>query len=82
MYMDHQMGYSPNLLFACHNCKLSFRKDFTIFGDKDENCPHCGNCYVRAARTPESEMFLEGVEELDDMLRHGIDRTKSIVSSR
>lgn len=80
-YMDHQMGYSANILFACHSCKLSFRKDFTIFGDKDETCPHCDNRYVIPARTPESELYLEGVAELDKMLETLIEYDKTIVSS-
>jgi len=81
IHMDHQMGYSSNILFACHACNLSFRKDCTIYGNKDEVCPHCINSYVRPAITPESCMFVEGNVELDKMLAIGIDGNHAILSN-
>ncbi len=67
-YMDHPMGRAPIIMFACHSCKMSFRRDLTIFGDKDEMCPHCGSCYVVDAETPELVLFHEINDEMDKML--------------
>jgi|TARA_B110000091_G_C13644856_1_gene402810 tRNA G26 N,N-dimethylase Trm1 len=41
-------------VFACKMCKKCFRKDMTQFEEPDEYCPHCGNCFVVEAVTPET----------------------------
>ena len=53
VYPDMQR-IGTEMVFACKVCKKCFRKDMTQFEEPDEYCPHCGNCYVVEAITPET----------------------------
>jgi|TARA_B110000208_G_C11457211_1_gene316924 hypothetical protein len=53
LYPDMQR-IGTEMVFACKLCKKCFRKDMTQFEEPDEYCPHCGNCYVVEAVTPET----------------------------
>jgi hypothetical protein len=53
LYPDMQR-IGTEMVFACKVCKKCFRKDMTQFEEPDEYCPHCGNCFVVEAVTPET----------------------------
>ena len=42
-----------------------FEKDLSLFGDKDEVCPHCAAPYIKPAVTNESVLFETFWSEFD-----------------
>ncbi|KAF0716524.1 hypothetical protein AaE_011078 [Aphanomyces astaci] len=54
---DHPIAPSPEMAFACKQCKKCFRKimsmiDISHFSEEDEYCPHCNNHFVVKAERP------------------------------
>ena len=75
------MSRSVVIMFACHSCKMSFRKDLSIFGDKDELCPHCAARFIGDAVTPELMFFHEANDEMDRMLALANERDRPLNSA-
>ncbi|ETV87486.1 hypothetical protein H257_01036 [Aphanomyces astaci] len=49
---DHPIASSPEMAFACKQCKKCFRKIMSHFSEEDEYCPLCNNHFVVKAERP------------------------------
>ncbi|KAH7099923.1 hypothetical protein BKA62DRAFT_708508 [Auriculariales sp. MPI-PUGE-AT-0066] len=65
---DHKLSRTTEMIFACKQCKKTFRKDMTAYEESDEFCPHCDNHYVIAAKTPQTAPDLHGAAMLDSRM--------------
>ena len=58
-----------------------FEKDLSLFGDKDEICPHCAAPYIKPAVTNESVLFEAFWSEFDRSISLSCERDTGIKTS-
>jgi len=70
---DHQFKFRPFMRMTCKVCRHRFDRDLTLFSEQDKTCSFCNTAWNKPGVTPESKMFAECTQVLDQILAQTVD---------
>ena len=70
---DHQFKFSRFMRMTCKVCRRRFDRNLELFSEKDKLCSFCSTPWNKPGVTPESKMFEECTQVLDQILQQALD---------